>query len=849
MLNETHLVCTTVRLHNAAPATVRVTLDNGTTWLPGSPVISFVALVEVAVGRRPYTSEVGGVLVVKVRGGALPATAAVVVSASLPRDVHGPLLIANDTSARAGTTTLVPFLLGPLPATVFALLTVTAHVPGHGALVYEKNFQRAPPPSNPNVTVVVVDHTTRGIVVGRGRETPWLPFLAVGWFNSAFTYVCVRAQPRLLLGAVFVFRGQAAPQSRLAHRAPLPPLPRAHGRYTAEGAGSGGGWAPAPAAVSPLLVAGASRANEWGRKGVNLVRMGWRSPPALMLAELDQMHSAGVYAVISVPTPGHCNDTAPPGKPPRNCTADYVAMLGNMTVVREHPATWGYYICDDCCAGYNYLLELKVVYEAMKRIDPYHVTTGALECGEMHAFQEPHLSLDVPMRENYRPDLAFHANDGVRHDRGGGDGALRMPPMTFEPMINMPDAVRQPRPKLARTAAWLAAITADMPIQIWYVFNHIMFARWLLEDSTSQLNAQMLELAPSLLGRVTTVQPVVALTVGDEWARARAWRDADFEEKAPGHLCVHVAVASVGALPATFTLRLEGLCADGLGSCPPGQGLSAAHLFEEDYSVPVLELPPLQAPPRVPRVHTFSDVLTPGSTAVYAIGCASWVRPAAANLVNDPRFEDTELPLTPGFITCAEEGQYPRHTFKGQCKVEDKHAGSWGLNQNPEHRDGRAAFFVDSILPHAGRHSGRVWLPTEHAVTFGIPGHTTNLDGIPVGNGTELVVELYARSFPPGARIQISVGTWVDSHATGASPIGQGVFSVYTPGPGQPKPDAAAVLAGNWTKITATIPKAVRPASTTLNLRVGGVGGSSGQAGAASVWIDDVSVRASTPTN
>lgn len=33
------------------------------------------------------------------------------------------------------------------------------------------------------------------------------------------------------------------------------------------------------------------------------------------------------------------------GKPARNCTADYQNMLGNMTVVKEHPATWGYYIC------------------------------------------------------------------------------------------------------------------------------------------------------------------------------------------------------------------------------------------------------------------------------------------------------------------------------------------------------------------------------------------------------------------------------------------------------------------------------------------------------------------------
>ena len=44
--------------------------------------------------------------------------------------------------------------------------------------------------------------------------------------------------------------------------------------------------------------------------------------------------------------------------------------------------------------------ELAVVYRMIKEIDPYHLTAGALECGELHAFQEPQLSLDAPMREN-----------------------------------------------------------------------------------------------------------------------------------------------------------------------------------------------------------------------------------------------------------------------------------------------------------------------------------------------------------------------------------------------------------------------------------------------------------------
>ena len=36
----------------------------------------------------------------------------------------------------------------------------------------------------------------------------------------------------------------------------------------------------------------------------------------------------------------------------------------------------GYYICDDCCKGFQFLWELAWVYDTIKRIDPYHLTAG-----------------------------------------------------------------------------------------------------------------------------------------------------------------------------------------------------------------------------------------------------------------------------------------------------------------------------------------------------------------------------------------------------------------------------------------------------------------------------------------
>ena len=789
VINTTHLTCKTVRLHNSAPAIVKVSLDNGTNWLPGQPLIQITPLVEVAVGRRPYTSETEGQLVVKVAGPPLLALGVhVAVTAKLPAAVHAAPVI-SEGSAPSGSVGLVPFALASLPATVFADLTITVTIPGHGAITYSRNFQRAPPPNNPNITVVVVDHATRGMLLGRGKtEDPWLPFLAVGWFNSAFTYAMETT-----------------------------------GDPT---------FAPAAVDVSPLLVAGADRSKEWGRKGINLVRMGWRNPPEMMIAELDHMYAAGVYAMISVPTAGHCNETAKPGTPARNCSADYANMLGNMTLVKGHPATWGYYICDDCCAGYDYLKELAVVYQQMKAIDPYHLTAGALECGEMHAFQEPQLSLDAPMRENYRPDLTFHANDGVV--RGGSDGVLRMPPMTFEPIINMADAVRQPRGFLAQTAAWLGVITADMPMQNWYVYNHIMYARWLLEDATSALNAQMLELAPSLLGHVTTSQPRVTVVEGNDWIRAKAWRDAAYEaqqQHAVRNLCVHVAVASVGQKPGTFALQLAGICGGGtLPPCPGKNigGLNATHLFNQFYSVAIVD-------------GVLRDVLTPGATSIYAIGCDTSSKPDVSepiNLCMDPGFEDSEMPLTPGFLTCEEESTYRKGTFKGQCKVEDKHAGSWGLPQAQSGGyDARASFFVDSTMPRRGRHAGRLWVPSASPIAIGVPGATTNLGGIKIMNESEYRVEVWARSFPAGMAVEITVGSWVEEPLIPRTPLGLTAVDVYKPLSPRNEP---VRLTGNWTKLLATVPKGVRPATASLNLLAMAADGAVAPGG--SIWFDDAKV-------
>ena len=411
--------------------------------------------------------------------------------------------------------------------------------------------------------------------------------------------------------------------------------------------------------------------------------------------------------------------------------------------------------------------------------------------------------------------------------------------MTFEPLINMPDAVRQPRAKFAQSAAWLSLVTADMAHQVWYVYNHIMFERWALEDATSTVDAQILELSPSLLGAATTVQPRVAV-MDSENIRARAWRDANFEAQSddPSLICVHVVAVSIALAPEAFSLHISGLCktqSDGQDCALVP--INATHLFTEFYSVPVAKSPG--------GGHELSDVLMPGSTAVYAIGCLSQHTPDPTNLVSDPGFENTQFPLTAGFVSCAREAMYPPGTFRGKCKVEDKHAGSWGLGQQHSLRDSRAALHVDSRNPAKGRHSGRIWLPSAIPVVVGIPGHTTNLDGVHVHNNTKYRVELFARSLPPGMGVQVSVGGWKQVEMTPTTPLGMTSYHVYV----DSSNSVPTLLNSTWTRIEVEVEGRMWPLvggndQVTFNLLLTAPGGNRFDAG--EIWIDEVCIRNAT---
>ena len=61
VVNSTHMLCKTRRLHNAAPATVKVTMDGGVTWAgsrsksPSQPIFCSRTLMGYSRGRQPAT--------------------------------------------------------------------------------------------------------------------------------------------------------------------------------------------------------------------------------------------------------------------------------------------------------------------------------------------------------------------------------------------------------------------------------------------------------------------------------------------------------------------------------------------------------------------------------------------------------------------------------------------------------------------------------------------------------------------------------------------------------------------------------------------------------------------------
>eukprot|EP01052_Picozoa_sp_SAG31_P020758 SAG31_NODE_1575_length_7841_cov_3.083958_3_plen_721_part_00 len=421
--------------------------------------------------------------------------------------------------------------------------------------------------------------------------------------------------------------------------------------------------------------------------------------------------------------------------PATAAAADNTSMAwSNLTAVintiKDHPATLGYYVCDDCCDS-QYQGVLTWVYKALKALDPYHVTIGALNepCFELYTDSENNdgkLAIDLPMYENYGngDDKSLHTHTSPK----AFENTARSWPMYWEPITNCPWAEssneklapRYPGPVYSplnvRSVTYAGLIgTASLPNLLY--FDYFAGTEDALKQVVARIALEMQDLKPSLLPSVAARQPSVH--VSNPSLRARA-----FSEDVAGstEVCIHVIILNTDNSFEAVQLQLT---FSGLPS-----KIEAVLPFEGNADRRVLLVNGL-----------LNDTVAPDSTNVYRLGC-SVATPDGSNLSPNPSFEE---PFLLGGITAWSGGR----------------AGWWG----DDGHDSRARLYTDTTEPHHGRYSLRINVPSSAPLTIPwaqdcSPHCNADSDGFRMLANTTYTIQLWARSEPPGMHVQVVAGAW-----------------------------------------------------------------------------------------
>eukprot|EP00948_MAST-09A_sp_MAST-9A-sp1_P003502 g3502.t1 len=238
-------------------------------------------------------------------------------------------------------------------------------------------------------------------------------------------------------------------------------------------------------------------------------------------------------------------------------------LVSNISFVKNHPALLGYYICDDCCSNQHDISLQSQVYQLIKAHDPYHLTIGAVNCGNgwMFTDQTPsflapetntsvpliplakqpilQLSLDIVMQENYGITLLGHSGTGEwTKDSGnanspwknsvsvGHDGFYRHG-MRFEAVFNCPGTFGKTKyadPNFLLSAQWLGLLTASMQMGLTFIYNNA--TDWKYADQVGFYAQQIQNISSSVQSPFTDINPTVQV-VSNVAVRSRAWRSSD----------------------------------------------------------------------------------------------------------------------------------------------------------------------------------------------------------------------------------------------------------------------------------------------------------------------------------
>lgn len=301
-----------------------------------------------------------------------------------------------------------------------------------------------------------------------------------------------------------------------------------------------------------------------------------------LLPLMNRMADVGVRVMVSVKQWMQQSTEATTGAPG---SINYESLKNVTSLLKNHRALLGWYVCDDCCPGGgqqpdDFMRNYSLDYALLKTFDPYHPAFGAIQCPRSWEFLDgpggrgggspgplaggAPLIFDVAMHENYDDNFAGHAGEGPRApiEQAMGDMPLRNYPLEYEPLVNCgwgeglqyflyAPAVENgvgpmggvPIPPMSpdglRGIAWLGT-KYDMNDNLWYTYNKLgsasPSARERLGIAASQLAFEKAELYPSLTAvKDGSIPRAVVSTVTSDsslqgWVKSKAW----VEPPAPG---------------------------------------------------------------------------------------------------------------------------------------------------------------------------------------------------------------------------------------------------------------------------------------------------------------------------
>jgi hypothetical protein len=190
------LTCLLPIVPTAGPALVMISMDGGRTF-PANVSFEYYAILSFAVGRRPYTVETEGKLLVGLApdifyfrhqnsrySGHISVTATLVPRHSATGVVRlklENLQVANTTSIIYSRDNILTFSLATLPLTVDGYVNLTVTIGGFAVVSKTRRFVRLELP--PGQEAFVVDHHTRGLAhLPHVQSSGVKQWLGTGWF-------------------------------------------------------------------------------------------------------------------------------------------------------------------------------------------------------------------------------------------------------------------------------------------------------------------------------------------------------------------------------------------------------------------------------------------------------------------------------------------------------------------------------------------------------------------------------------------------------------------------------------------------------------------------------------------